>query len=75
MQNSLSYSGFFVFVQGELKLLNFLVDSVLNYRYAYVEIHFHPWFILWTLVPLQVLFFWTCLRPSIQWIIPCCCKN
>ena len=37
---------FFVFVQGELKLLNFLVDSVLNYRYAYVEIHFHPWFIL-----------------------------
>ena len=46
MQNSLSYSGFFVFVQGELKLLNFLVDSVLNYRYAYVEIHFHPWFIL-----------------------------
>ena len=46
MQNSLSYSGFFVFVHGELKLLNFLVDSVLNYRYAYVEIHFHPWFIL-----------------------------
>ena len=46
MQNSLSYSGFFVFVQGELKLLNFLVDSVLNYRYAYVETHFHPWFIL-----------------------------
>ena len=22
------------------------MDSVLNYRYAYVEIHFHPWFIL-----------------------------
>ena len=37
---------FFVFVHWKLKLLNFLVDSVLNYRYAYVEIHFHPWFIL-----------------------------
>ena len=35
-----------VFVHWKLKLLNFLVDSVLNYRYAYVEIHFHPWFIL-----------------------------
>ena len=46
MQNSLNYSVFFVFVHWKLKLLNFLVDSVLNYRYAYVEIHFHPWFIL-----------------------------
>ena len=41
-----------------------------------------PWLIsqtissgIWTLVPLQVLLFWTCLRPSIQWIIPCFCKN
>jgi len=40
MHNSLSYSVFFVFVRWKLKLLNFLVDSVLNYRYAYVEIHF-----------------------------------
>ena len=46
MQNSLNYSVFFVFVHWKLKLLNFLVESVLNYRYAYVEIHFHPWFIL-----------------------------
>ena len=46
MHNSLSYSGCFVFVHWKLKLLNFLVDSLLNYRYAYVEIHFHPWFIL-----------------------------
>ena len=35
-----------VFVHWKLKLLNFLVDSILNYQYAYVEIHFHPWFIL-----------------------------
>ena len=46
MQYSLNYSGFFVFVHWKLKLLNFLLDSVLNYRYAYVEIHSHPWFIL-----------------------------
>ena len=37
---------FFFFVHWKLKLLNFLADSVLNYRNAYVEIHFHPWFIL-----------------------------
>ena len=37
------YSGF---VHWKLKLLNFLVDSIINYQYAYVEIHFHPWFIL-----------------------------
>ena len=35
-----------VFVHWKLKLLNFLVDSIVNYQYAYVEIHFHPWFIL-----------------------------
>ena len=46
MQNSLNYSVFLVFVHWKLKLVNFLVDSVLNYRYAYAEIHFHPWFIL-----------------------------
>ena len=46
MQNSLNYPFFFVFVNWKLKSLNLLVDSVLNYRYAYVEIHFHPWFIL-----------------------------
>ena len=34
------------FVHWKLKSLNFLADSVLNYQYAYVEIHFHPWFIL-----------------------------
>ena len=22
------------------------MDSIINYQYAYVEIHFHPWFIL-----------------------------
>ena len=46
MHHALNYSVFFVSVHWKLKLLNFLVDSVLNYRYAYVEIHFHPWFIL-----------------------------
>ena len=40
MQNCLNYSVFFFFVHWKLKSLNFLVDSVLNYRYAYVEIHF-----------------------------------
>ena len=35
-----------VFVHWKLKSLNFLADSILNYQYAYVEIHFHPWFIL-----------------------------
>ena len=47
MQNSLNYSGVFLFVHWMSRLLNFLVDSVLNYWYAYVrEIHFHLWFIL-----------------------------
>ena len=35
-----------VFVHWKLKLLNFLVDSIVDYQYTYVEIHFHPWFIL-----------------------------
>ena len=34
-----------VFVHWKLKLLNFLVDSMVNYQYAYVAIHYYPWFI------------------------------